>query len=999
MARIQVLTEQEEKKFNEPPLFLLQDRKYYFHINESLLNKLYEKVQIKNLCYMILQYGYLRARNSFFTNFYEEDIEYVKSEFLLEEFNQDIPKTTKMRYHLLLRDYCGIKETTQIEISLLKQKAIQMANTFQDRRKIFWELVNESRNLKIEVPSYTMLIEIISEAINIQKSSILEKLSNFGSNESLKKLDIFLDKDDKFKNKYQIGSFRRLEHGTAQKKIRKSLSHFQTIKTIFVLNKNIIDSVGITSKIAQYYAIWINKSRSSQLLQQEELDNKFYLLCFVYYQYLIRNDNLIDRFISVIQSSKTSLLREHKEFVYENVEEKNKTIQSYKDLILQILDDIDNCADNSTLDAINRIHQIKQYIYEQRELLNQKANESSIVNENKSKFDLIELKSRSLQGQLSGIVKAIEFDEKTSDKSIIKAINYFKQSNNFQNAPQDFLEDEEKIILINEDEFRTSLYKALLFYHISNHIKNGTLNLKYSYRYKSFEKYLIDKETWDTDKNELLKEHNLLDLISFDNFITPISKKLDNSYYQTNMNIIKDINTNFKKTSSAFTLKTPSLEKFEEDDSINKYLPINNFISVIEILNTINKHINFLNAFSHYNIKSTTKASEHSLLASILGYGCNISLLQMGKISKGIQANHLDTVKTWYFTEDNTLEANDKIVNFMNNLEIVKLLRANKDLNHTSSDGQKYNMKPSVESTNAGYSFKYFGTQKGVSVYTFIDESHRLFYSTVIHVNERESGYVIDGLLHNDELQSDIHSTDTHGFSEVIFGLTHLLGFSFAPRIKNFKDQYLYSIKPRKEYIEKKYFLVPRQKINIENIENNWDSILRFLVTIKSKKTSTSQLLKRLTSYSKEHQLYTAIKEFGKIIKTDFLLNYIDDVELRQRIEKQLNKVESSNKFSKAVFFGRNAEFTVATIEEQNIANNCKRLIQNSIILWNYLYLTQKIDETKNQEEKDEIIKTIQQSSIIHWSHINFYGEYDFTKLDRKDTKYIKDIDYTQLKF
>ena len=182
----------------------------------------------------------------------------------------------------------------------------------------------------------------------------------------------------------------------------------KTIKTIFILNKNIIDSIGMTSKIAQYYAIWINKSRSSQLLQREELDNKFYLLCFVYYQYLIRNDNLIDRFISVIQSFKTSLLREHKEFVYENVEEKNKTIQSYKELILQILDDIDNCADNSTLDAINRIHQIKQYIYEQRELLNQKYNESSIINENKSKFDLIESKSRSLQGKLSGIIKAIE---------------------------------------------------------------------------------------------------------------------------------------------------------------------------------------------------------------------------------------------------------------------------------------------------------------------------------------------------------------------------------------------------------------------------------------------------------------------------------------------------------------------------------------------------------------------------------------------------------------
>ena len=320
----------------------------------------------------------------------------------------------------------------------------------------------------------------------------------------------------------------------------------------------------------------------------------------------------------------------------------------------------------------------------------------------------------------------------------------------------------------------------------------------------------------------------------------------------------------------------------------------------------------------------------------------------------------------------------------MNNLEIVKLLRANKDLNHTSSDGQKYNMKPSVESTNAGYSFKYFGTQKGVSVYTFIDESHRLFYSTVIHVNERESGYVIDGLLHNDELQSDIHSTDTHGFSEVIFGLTHLLGFSFAPRIKNFKDQYLYSIKPRKEYIEKKYSLVPRQKINLENIENNWDSILRFLVTIKSKKTSSSQLLKRLTSYSKEHQLYTAIKEFGKIIKTDFLLTYIDDVELRQRIEKQLNKVEASNRFAKAVFFGNNAEFMFASQEEQNIANNCKRFIQNAVILWNYLYINKKLQQAKSQYQKDEIIEALKNSSIVHWSHINFYGTYDFTKVDKK---------------
>ena len=37
-------------------------------------------------------------------------------------------------------------------------------------------------------------------------------------------------------------------------------------------------------------------------------------------------------------------------------------------------------------------------------------------------------------------------------------------------------------------------------------------------------------------------------------------------------------------------------------------------------------------------------------------------------------------------------------------------------------------------------------------------------------------------------------------FTEIIFGLTNLLGFSFAPRIKNFKDQQLYSFNSPKVY-------------------------------------------------------------------------------------------------------------------------------------------------------------------------------------------------------
>lgn len=354
------------------------------------------------------------------------------------------------------------------------------------------------------------------------------------------------------------------------------------------------------------------------------------------------------------------------------------------------------------------------------------------------------------------------------------------------------------------------------------------------------------------------------------------------------------------------------------------------------------------------------------------------------KISKGINENQLDNTKVWYFSEDNTIEANDKIVAYMEKLELVKIARLYNDINHTSSDGQKYSIASNIDSTNAGHSNKYFGADKGVVTYTFIDESNRLFHSTVINVSERESGYVIDGLLHNETVKSDLHSGDTHAYTELIFGLTDILGFTFGPRIKNFKDQQLYGFYAPKYYHNLGYAFTPKRKINIQIIKESWDDILRFAITILERKTTATQLLKRLTSYSRHHKLYTALKEFGKIIKTNFLLNYIDDVGLRQRIEKQLNKIEASNRFSKAVFFGNNQEFMVSTAEEQNIANNSKRLIQNAIILWNYLYITKKIQRAKNSVEKNEILEALKKSSIVRWQHINFYGTYDFTSYSKR---------------
>jgi TnpA family transposase len=302
---------------------------------------------------------------------------------------------------------------------------------------------------------------------------------------------------------------------------------------------------------------------------------------------------------------------------------------------------------------------------------------------------------------------------------------------------------------------------------------------------------------------------------------------------------------------------------------------------------------------------------------------------------------------------------------------------------HTSSDGKKYGI--GVESLDASYSYKYFGQGMGVSSYSFIDNRHLLFHSTVITPAEREAAYVIDGIMHNDVVQSEIHSTDTHGYSEIIFGVTHLLGISFAPRIRNFKKQNIYSFAGASDYRGLEYSVLPDGKINSELVAEHWDDILRFAATIKLKEATASQLFRRLSSYARQHALYKALKQFGRIMKSLFLLKYIDDLDLRQAIEKQLNKVESSHRFGDAVFYARNQEFQYGTRQEQYVAEGCKRLIENCIICWNYLYLSKLIHDARKPEHRDAIIETVRNGSVVVWQHVNFQGEYDFSDKTLKD--------------
>jgi hypothetical protein len=253
-------------------------------------------------------------------------------------------------------------------------------------------------------------------------------------------------------------------------------------------------------------------------------------------------------------------------------------------------------------------------------------------------------------------------------------------------------------------------------------------------------------------------------------------------------NIREGKNPYIKIKNTGFSLSTPTQEE-NDAEPLQQFFPERHYLPLLEILATVNRYSRWMDELQHWQQRHHhDRPSEQTVYAGVIGIGCTIGIRKMAKISHPISESALEHTVNWYFSLDNLIAANDRVLQFMDRLELPNLMRRSTDRLHTSSDGQKFEVR--ADSLNANYSYKYFGKGQGVSAYTFRDERDLLWYSLVFSSADRESAYVIDGLMHNDVVQSD-----AFGYSEAIFATSHLLGFSYAPRFKNLKRQRLYIFK------------------------------------------------------------------------------------------------------------------------------------------------------------------------------------------------------------
>ena len=988
MPRMRILSSSEQEAFDKPPQFDHRKRKQFLDLPKVLEDRAATLRTPSNQIGFLVMCGYFGATRRFYLpqEFHERDIGAAARTLGLQcsEFSPDVyAKQTRSRHQQIILDYYGFAPfDAKIETALADEIAA-MARIHLKPRIMFDRCVDFLVQRRFQVPGPGVLIEQIRSGLQTRKVDLIALMDAHLTDDARGLLDSLFTAPEG-QNRYRLTLLKKLPQSTRPSKVREAAADFETLKLLHDQLEDILSVLGLGSAGVRYFAGSVLRSKVFQIQRREDSDRHIHAAAFIEHQFHRCQDNLIDLWLRVMATFQAKVAREHADSLLENRRQQQEQIKSVvDDLDISVFGLIRNICGAIEDDGLSDTQKVEVI----RLLLDRRSSSASFeslkadldaAGKDQGWHELLEKRSQYLQNRLIPVLRTVTFEHMDRAARLNAAIDHFKAADGSigADAPTGFLSIGEQSALNNADgKFRISLYKVFLFQHITAAIKSGDLNLARSYRYRPMDAYLINPERWSGETFRLLERAGLAEFADPETVLAALNDALTKQYQRTNASAPSNPHLKVRADGS-FHIATPGVGS-EKADPFEELFPNQHDVPLAQVLETVNNSCGMLGALEHWQqTRAQLTASRPVLLAGVMGLGCGIGVRKMARISSRVTESELEHAVNWRFSLENIRTANDIVIKAMDGMELPDLYRRDPGELHTASDGQKFEVRG--ESLLASRSFKYFGQGQGISAYTFVDERHLLWHSLMISAADRESAYVIDGLMRNDVVKSDIHSTDTHGYTEAVFGLTHLLGFSFAPRIKGIDKLTRYVFKPMGR-AENNWVIRPDKAINEKLIRSNWDDLLRLAATIKLRENTASDIFRRLNSYSRQHALYQALKAFGQIIKSLFILRYVDDLDLRWAIEIQLNKVELANRFTRAVAVGNPREFTQTEKEEQEIAEGCNRLIRNSIICWNYLYLTRRLERSPDAEAKENLLGMIADHSPMSWAHINMLGEYDFS--------------------
>jgi TnpA family transposase len=977
--RLRILGEEEIEALYGRPHFTAEDRLEYFSLSPTETAALEPLHSVKSRVCFILQLGYFKARHLFFTFSLQEveaDTQYLRAQYFSDSplTDLEITKVTRLKQQRLILSLCGYRSCGAPERRHLDVKARQAAIVFAKPVYVFRELMHYLAEQRIVLPGYSSMQETVSRALTDEQERLITLVRD-----QLRPFDIAALKGlmADTQGLYEITQLKREPKDFSAGEIKREIQRGEQLGHLYQLAQVLLLELKISNESIKYYASLVGYYSVHRLKQLNEWMVYVYLLCFAYHRYQRLHDNLINCLIYNIRRYTDDAKTAAKDNL--NLRKAGRVLKLFTD---------SSIAETTPFEAV----QATAFAILDRQQLEVVADHmvtNARFDETAFQWDHIDTLARQFKLHLRPILQMTEFAAISAHAPLIKAIQFLKAA--FQKGrplgqcraeafPVRFIPKTMQRYLYAQDtpeqkRLLPDRYEFLVYRLLRHGLEAGDIFCRDSVRFRSFEDDLLDDHQWQR-KDQLLVDTGLTRLRQpIQAHLADLKQQLEARLSEVNRRIASGENEHFQINRhgrhTRWTLPYP-----RSNESVNHpFFDTLAQVDISSVLHFVNQQCRFMDAFEHVLGRYTKQEADNRLIAAcLIAWATNMGLGRMGEVSD-LRYHELARTSDNFIRLETLSEANDRVSNATAGLAIFHHYDIGNTL-HSSSDGQKFETR--IDTINARHSPKYFGLKKGVVSYTLV-ANHIPVNADVIGANEHESHHVFDILFNNTtDIQPNVHSTDTHGTNQVNFAILYLFGYQFAPRYKDIHDTVshgLYGFNHPSHYEDG--IIKPIRKLNEELIIDEWENLQRIMVSLALKTTTQNIIVGKLSAYARKNKTRRALWEYDNIIRSLYLLNYIDSLTLRRQVQKALNRGESYHQLRRAVSHANFGKLRFKTEHEQKIWGECSRLITNCIIYYNTAILSNLL-AYQEKIGNHEGVTQLKQVSPAAWQNINLQGRFQF---------------------
>jgi TnpA family transposase len=400
-------------------------------------------------------------------------------------------------------------------------------------------------------------------------------------------------------------------------------------------------------------------------------------------------------------------------------------------------------------------------------------------------------------------------------------------------------------------------------------------------------------------------------------------------------------------------------------------------VGLPQLLLEVDSWTGFTSAFDHLTTRRepTPRHQEtirSTLLAVLVAEATNIGLTAMAAAS-GIPHGQLVRVYDWYLREETLQQAIQVLIAFHQSLPLTRAFGSGAVSSSNASEFARL-----VSGPYARYRASGDALGRKVNIYSHVSDQAIQYWIGLVSPLAQEAPYTLDGLVYQDLLPIQEHATDTPGCTDLLYGLFELLGYRLALPLDDLPDQIMIRAQEGASYgiLDPLLLYATRDPLII----TQWETMNRVAASLKDRLIRPSLLIPKLQNMDEGNTLRQSLQEVGRIARTRYILNFIVDASLRQRVLAGQHRCISVDALARAIFFGQQGR-----VSDRDSAAQFRRilalsLVINAIIVWNTRYLEVAAQESarRGQPVPEDMWQYLHP---IMWEHLHLVGEYLFDRV------------------